>query len=70
MTTFKKEVEIELREIIKDKKTTELNKSKFITELKNGLGEEIKNNPGKLTFVKKTKFQKFVAWLKKFFVKF
>ena len=45
-------------------------KNKLITELKTGLGEQLKKNPGKPKIIKKTKSQKIVLWLKKIFTKF
>ena len=45
-------------------------KKVLINELKTGLGEEIKKNPGKAKIIKKTRIQKFALWLKKIFTKF
>lgn len=45
-------------------------KKVLINELKTGLGEEIKKNPGKAKIIKKTRSQRFVLWLKKIFTKF
>lgn len=70
MTDFKKELEFELREIVKDKQTTKLKHNQFIDEIKNGLGEEIKKNPNGFKLVKKTRFERFKLWLSKFFTKF
>ena len=70
MTDFKKDLEFELKEIIKDRQTTNLKRIQFIEEIKNGLGEEIKKNPNGFKIIKKTKFQRFKLWLAKFFTKF
>lgn len=45
-------------------------KMKLITDLKNGLGDEIKKNPRKVKVVKKTFYQKFVTFIKNIFTKF
>lgn len=45
-------------------------KKVLINELKTGLGEEMKKNPGKAKIIKKTISQKFTIWLKKIFTKF
>jgi len=56
--------------ILLDKYTTAQHKVKFINELKTGLGEELKKNPSKANFIKKTRFERFVIILKKIFTKF
>jgi hypothetical protein len=38
------EIEKEIKHIQKDKKVTEIVKNKFIEEMKNGLGDEIKSS--------------------------
>ena len=58
------------REIQRDIKNTESNKQNFIEEIKNGLGEQIKNNPNvfkKLVKPKKTIIQKFIDAIKDIF---
>jgi len=45
-------------------------KKVLINELKTGLGEEMKKNPGKAKIIKKTRTQRFMLWLKKIFTKF
>ena len=65
-----KEIEQEKKEIIKDKITTAVSKVKFISEIKSGLGVEIKKNPKKIKIIEKTKGQKLLEWFKKIFTKF
>ena len=65
-----KEIEQEKKEIIKDKITTAVSKVKFISEIKSGLGAEIKKNPKKIKIIEKTKGQKLLEWFKKIFTKF
>ena len=45
-------------------------KKVLINELKTGLGEVMKKNPGKAKIIKKTISEKFIIWLKKIFTKF
>ena len=45
-------------------------KRELITEIKTGLGEEIRKNPGRAKIIKKTRREKFMIWLKKIFTKF
>lgn len=42
------ELEQEKRKILQDSLVTEINKNKFITELKSGLGEKIIKEPNKI----------------------
>ena len=39
------EVEQEKRKLLQDSMVTELKKDKFITDIKNGLGKKMKNEP-------------------------
>jgi hypothetical protein len=57
-------------EILLEKYKTALKKTQLINELKSGLGNEIKKNPGKAKIIKKTWYQKFLIGLKKIFTKF
>ena len=57
-------------EIIGTRQNTELKKNKFINELKSGLGEQIKQNPNKVTVIKKTFKERVKLFLKKLFTKF
>ena len=65
-----KEIEQEKKEIIKDKITTAVSKVKFISEIKSGLGAEIKKNPKKIKIIQNTRGQKLLQWFKKIFTKF
>jgi len=58
------------REILLEKYATAMKKNQFINELNNGLGEQMKINPGKAKIIKKTWTQRLSAWLKKIFTKF
>ena len=56
---------------IKATKTqTELNKSRFIYEIKSGLGQTIKERPNDVRIIKKPWHQKFKTWIKNIFTKF
>ena len=66
----KEEINFEKKQILKEKAQTAVSKIHFINEIKNGLGLEIKNNPNKINFVKKTKLQKFKHWFSLFLKKF
>ncbi len=46
------------------------NKEKLITDLKRGLGDEIKKNPSKVKVIKKSFYQRFVIFIKNIFTKF
>ena len=56
--------------MVKETIATAVSKVSFVKELKQGLGAEIKANGGKVTVIKKTRYQKFMVWLKKIFTKF
>ena len=58
------------REMLGDKYMSALKKVQFINELKNGLGEEIKANGGKVKIIKKTWLEKLIIALKKIFTNF
>lgn len=45
-------------------------KRELITEIKTGLGKEIKKNPSRAKIIKKTRYEKFIIWLRKVFTKF
>lgn len=64
------ETRFELKEMVKEIKATETSKNQFIKELKSGLGSEIKQKGGRVTIIKKTRYEKFVIWLRKIFTKF
>ncbi len=64
----------ELEKLDAEKKMFDINndlkKNQLISELKRGLGDEIKKNPSKFKIIKKTRKEKFILWLKKIFTKF
>jgi RNA-binding protein YhbY len=64
------ELKFELKEMVKETKATESTKIEFIKELKSGLGSEMKQIVGRVTVIKKTRYEKFMVWLKKIFTKF
>jgi hypothetical protein len=69
-TTIDREIELEEKEILRDKFVSALKKTQFVNELKNGLGYEIKKNPRGVKIIKKPKYKIFLNWLKNFFIKF
>lgn len=66
----KESIEDIKKEIKKDSLTTEINKNKFINEIKNGLGVNIKQNPDTIKKVEKTKQQKIKQFFINLFTKF
>jgi|688.fasta_scaffold902870_1 hypothetical protein len=64
------EVKFELKELVKETKATESSKIEFIKDLKAGLGSEIKQKGGRVTIIKKTRYEKFIIWFKKIFTTF
>jgi hypothetical protein len=64
----------ELQKLEAEKKMFDVNndlkKNQLISELKLGLGEQIKKNPSKFKIIKKTRKERFILWLKKIFTKF
>ena len=64
------EIKFELKEMVKETKATESSKIEFIKELKSGLGSEIKQMGGRVTIIKKTKYENFMIWVKKIFTTF
>lgn len=69
-TTIEREIELEEKELLRDKFVTALRKTQFVNELKNGLGAEIKKNPKGVKIIKPSRYKRFVSWLKKLFTKF
>lgn len=65
-----KEIEKEEKLMLLDKYTTARKKVSLINDIKGGLGVDIKANPGKANFIKKTWFQKMMIRLKKIFTTF
>ncbi len=45
-------------------------KNKLIKDLKNGLADEIKNNPNKVKIIKKSFFQRIGIFIRKIFTRF
>ncbi len=68
--TIEREIELEEREILRDKFLTAMRKTQFVNELKSGLGDEIKKNPRGIKIIKESRYKRFMSWLKKFFTKF
>lgn len=69
-TMIEREMELENREILRDKFLTALRKTQFVNELKAGLGEEIKKNPRTIKIIKESRYRRFISCLKSFFAKF
>lgn len=74
LITNKDELSLEIKETQKEKvlmaQNNDKRKRELITEIKTGLGEEIRKNPSRAKIIKKTKREKFMIWLKKIFTKF
>jgi len=68
--TVEREIELEEKEILRDKFLTAMRKTKFVNELKSGLGDEIKKNPRGIKIIKESRYKRFMSWLKEFFTKF
>jgi RNA-binding protein YhbY len=70
----KDELSLELEQTQKEKvlmaQNNEKRKRELITDIKTGLGEEIRKNPGRAKIIKKTKREKFMIWLKTIFTRF
>lgn len=64
------EIKYERESMVKETITTAVNKVKFANEIKQGLGSEMKQKGGRVTILEKTRYEKFVVWLKKIFTKF
>jgi hypothetical protein len=65
-----KELESAEKDIELEKYKTALKKVQFINEVKSWLGKEIKNNPNKLTIIKKPWYKKLGDKIKKIFTRF
>lgn len=68
--SIEREIELEEREILRDKFLTAMRKTQFVNELKSGLGDEIKKNPRGIKIIKESRYKRFMSWLKAFFTKF
>lgn len=70
----KDELSLEIKETHKEKvlmaQNNDKRKRELITDIKTGLGVEIKKNPGRAKIIKKTRHEKFMIWLKKIFTTF
>lgn len=64
------EIKFELKEMVKETKATDSSKLEFIKNIKSGLGSEMKQKGGRVTIIEKTRYEKFMIWLKKIFTKF
>ena len=64
------ETRFELKEMVKETKAVETSKLELIKAIKNGLGSEIKQKGGRVTIIKRTRYEKFIIWLKEIFTKF
>jgi len=67
---FSREIKETEKQIFLEQHKTEVKKNNFISEIKNGLGSDIKENPNRHHIIKKTRFQKFMLTLKVLFTKF
>lgn len=63
-------VDVIENEIKAIKLNTQRNKNKFISELKSGLGEDLKNNPSEIKKIKKGFWEKLKNNLKNIFTRF
>jgi|688.fasta_scaffold1450117_1 hypothetical protein len=59
-----------INDIKGQKEQTKLNKLRFINEIKNGLGEKIKENPNEIMVIKKPWYSKLGKLIKNIFTKF
>lgn len=64
------EIKTEKEAMLKETIATAVSKVAFVKEIKKGLGSEIKTKGGAVTIIEKTKWEKFIIWLKKIFTKF
>lgn len=65
-----REIQIVSRENKLDEQKTNFEKERFILQIRNGLGEEIKKNPSGIIIHKKSFKERAVNFLKGFFQKF
>lgn len=68
--TLSKELEATERDIEMQKYKTALKKAQFISEVKNGLGKEMKENPNQIKIIKKPWHKRLKMFLAKIFTKF
>lgn len=65
-----RETKIAEQELLMERYKTALKKGQLINDIRNGLGKEIKKNPGQAKIIKKTTTQKIMSWLRGIFTKF
>ena len=68
--SFLKELDDAEKDILGAKFTTAMAKAKFIGQIKQGLGEEIKKDPRAVKIIKKPWTTKLKLWLTNIFTKF
>ena len=68
--TFIKELNDAEKDILGSKFTTAMAKAKFVNEIKQGLGSEIKKDPRSVKIIKKPWTTRLKLWLTKIFTKF
>jgi hypothetical protein len=64
------EIRLEREAMVKETITTAVSKVQFAKEIKAGLGSEMKKKGGRVTIIKKTRYERFIDWLKRIFTKF
>ena len=65
-----RELNLAEKEVLVEKYKTALKKTQFINEIRNGLGDEIKKNGGKVIIHKKSLYKKIFESISKIFTKF
>jgi hypothetical protein len=65
-----RELEASIKDVISQKYVTKLKKDKFISEIKTGLGNDIKKNPRGVKIIKKTFFDRVKGFLRNLFTRF
>ena len=70
VSIINKEIEDAEKQMLLDKYNTAMKKAKYISEIKSGLGDEIRANPNRAHIIKKSLFQRFMIKLKILFTKF
>ena len=65
-----RELNLAEKEVLVEKYKTALKKTQFINEIRNGLGDEIKKNGGKVIIHKKPLYKKIFESISKIFTKF
>jgi hypothetical protein len=65
-----RELNLAEKEVLVEKYKTALKKNQFINEIRNGLGDEIKKNGGKVIIRKKPIYKRVIESISKLFTKF